>query len=162
MADSIEKLIDSLFLEPYGLDDCMELGRILNNKGIDLKEDVDIYDTITDEKTKKAKKVKKTINKSEALDISVSHEIVFDKIKINGKEYKRRDYVCSYRLHSNTAISILDFFINNARERSRKEYLENKIISFFKSYEWETWAWKYAENGSDSLTYSAKKSAARK
>jgi len=140
MPETIEKLVDSLFLEPYGLDDCMELGRILNNNGLELKDDIEIYDIITDEETKKAKKVKKTIKRGEVLDISASHEIIFDKIKINGKEYKRRDYVCNYKVHSNIAVDILDFFIKNTRELRKKEYLENKVISFFRSYEWETWA----------------------
>ena len=119
----------------------------MNNKTVDLGKDVDIYDTITDKKTKKTEKAKKRIGKKESLNLHVSY---------------KGDYTTNYRLHSNTAIDILDFFIKNARERGKKEYLENKIINFFKSYEWETWAWKYAENGSDSLPYNAKKSAARK
>jgi len=149
MPNGIEKLIDSLFLEPYGIDDCMELGRILNNKGIDLKEDVDIYDTITDEKTKKSEKVKKTIGEKESLNLYVSY---------------KGDYTAHYRLHSNTAIAILDCFIKNAEERGKKEYLENKLVSFFKSYEWETWAWKYAdaENGSNSSPYNAQKKRCKK
>jgi len=46
-----------------------------------------------------------------------------------------------YKLHSDTALIFTDSMHSEARE-----YLESKIISFMKSYEWETWAYKHAES----------------
>jgi hypothetical protein len=126
MLETIEKLIDTLFSEPYGLDDCMDIGKILDNKMLILGKDVYLG------------KAREELKQTGSININASHEGV---------------YVAHYRLHSETAINVLNFFINNPAEIKKKEYLENKIISFFKSYEWETWAWKYVEAISDFSPY---------
>ena len=68
----------------------------------------------------------------------------------------------SYKFYSAAAAEAIDYiFIQNGR--FEKSYLEDKIVNFFKSYEWETWAWKYAESilDSDSSPYMAQKKSSQ-
>ena len=112
---SIETLIDELFIEPYGLDDCMEISRLLNST-FDLKK-ADFG------------KSKEELKQTKIANIHVSHEGM---------------YIGHYRLHSENALEVLEYF--KTHDKNKKEDLDNKIVSFFKSYEWETWSYKNAEH----------------
>jgi len=146
MPNEIEKLIDALFLEPYGLDDCMEIMR-MTYQAFDFKGYLETqksrdsdgeYEKAEDESSLIGK-LKERLKSKKILDIYVSYK----------GEYKGH-----YRLHSEKAISVLQI-LSASKEKSA--YLENKITGFFKSFEWETWAWKYAESSSDSLPYKVQK-----
>jgi len=159
MPEAIESLINALFIEPVGLDDCLDIGKILTNSNIDLEKDIDIYNEVIDKETNKAVidaetkepvKIVKRIRDNESLNLYVSHER-----EILGAKHKIKDYLGHYRIHSNTAIDVLDYFIKNSAEKTKVEYLENKIVNFFNSFEWEIWAWKYVDANSEPLTYNA-------
>jgi hypothetical protein len=173
MPDYIETLIDGLFSEPYGLDDCMELGRILNNPFLTLEKDINVGKRGEGEYEDESKRMLKKLKTDKILNLYVSHETKHEQPPL---------YINHYRLHSETAINTLDYFIKKVQEihkkeelekkehpdnkehldfiksiqemykkeyLGKKEYLENKLSDFFKSYEWETWAWKYAESISE-------------
>jgi len=64
------------------------------------------------------------------------------------------NYSGHYRLHSEKAINLLLALLTD--EKSKK-YLEDKIINFFNSFEWETWSYRYAETLEETWSYSAQK-----
>jgi len=136
MQNEIKSSLDKLFSEPYGLDDCMNLAKILNNNKIDLKRDFKFRKFEIDEESDKEPEEEllyysEKIGNEEILSFHISNE---------------REYIGHYRFHSKNALNILENLIKNPIIMGEfKNYLENKIISFFKSYEWETWSYKNAE-----------------
>jgi len=136
MPNEIKISVDNLFSEPYGLDDCMNLARILNNNKIDLKKDFKFKKFEIDEESDKKPKEEllyysEKIGNEEILSFHISND---------------REYIGHYRFHSKNSLNILENLIKNPSIRQEfKNCLENKIVSFFKSYEWETWSYRNAE-----------------
>lgn len=130
--------LDNLFNEPYGIDDSMEILRLLYNPAFDFKKSLRFPEK--KEKTEQ-KEIEKEWEFIKKLREQINAEGIFN-IHLSVNEL----YKGHYKIHSEKAFDVLYSLSLSDSGKLKRKYLETKVVDFFRSYEWETWAWKYAES----------------
>ena len=121
-----ESLVNEVFC-PYAIDDSMEAIKVLYN-----------YEIIS-----------KLENELKEVDIAHARAVLKKKsiVKEDNKKFK----LYNHSFYSDTAISLIEWYVKALTPERDKinKILEEKLVKFFKSYEWETWGLKYIEAESD-------------